>query len=124
MGLDPSDRGRWTMRRKAALSTFDVRLEGRLSLGRIWSRSTYTLNLTGPQTARGRLPAPWRPWHPSARQVIATRMPSMISVVASVSEARDSFADVVDRADRDDIPTIITRRWPRSRRRHPHGGAT
>jgi prevent-host-death family protein len=33
-----------------------------------------------------------------------------MDAIASVSEARDSFADVVDRADRDDVPTIITRR--------------
>ena len=37
MGLDPTGRGRgrWTMRWKAALNAFDVRFEGRLSLGRI-----------------------------------------------------------------------------------------
>jgi transposase-like protein len=37
MCLDPTGRGRgrWTMRWKAALNAFDVRFEGRLSLGRI-----------------------------------------------------------------------------------------
>ena len=37
MGLDPTGRGRgrWTRRWKAALNAFDVRFEGRLSLGRI-----------------------------------------------------------------------------------------
>jgi hypothetical protein len=36
MGLDPTGkgRGRWTMRRKAALNAFDLAFDGRLSAGR------------------------------------------------------------------------------------------
>jgi transposase-like protein len=35
MGLDPTGRGRWTMRWKAALNAFDIRFDGCLSAGRI-----------------------------------------------------------------------------------------